>query len=134
MRDFFRKLCGLFFNREFLSFCLFGTVNTFNTAWISTAADIIIPNRNAAAVIGYIGSLSLAYLIDSHFVFKKKPTGRSYVRFIISYVPNFIIYFLVTFITINTWHLPQFWATALATMIGGPVNYIIIHFYAFRKK
>lgn len=134
MRCFFKKLKELFLNREFISFCLFGTVNTFNTAWISTVADMIIPNRNAAAVAGYAGSLSLAYLIDTKFVFHHRPSWRRYLRFIISYVPNFIIYFLVTFITINTWHLPQFWATALATMIGGPVTYIIIHFYAFRKK
>lgn len=129
-----KRLIKLFLNREFISFCIFGTVNTFNTAWISTVTHTFMHNRNAAAAAGYAGSLSLAYLIDSKFVFHKRPSWHRYLRFLISYIPNFIIYFFVTFMTINTWHLPQFWATAAATAICGPVTYIIMHFYAFRKR
>lgn len=134
MQNPFKKFRRLFINREFISFCLCGAVNTFNTAWLSTVSHIVITNRNAAAVIGYLCSLSIAFFIDSKFVFHNRPSRKKYFKFLVSYIPNFIIYFLVTFMTINTWHLSQFWATALATVIGGPITYIIMHFYAFSKR
>lgn len=134
MRRFYGRLRRVFLSRRFLTYCLLGIVNTFNTAWISTAASRVVPNRNAAALVGYFASLSGAFLLNCRFVFYNRPNLRRYARFLLSYVPNSIIYFLVTFMTINTWRLPQFWATALASMIGAPVTFVIIQFYAFRQK
>ncbi len=133
-KSFWKGFKRIFLNRRFVLFCLFGCINTFNTGWISTASVYIIPSKNIGAIIGYFGSLSIAFLLDSKFVFRRRPSRRRYLRFLISYIPNFIIYFLVTFMTINTWHLPQFWATTLATLIGGPVTFVIIQFYAFKPK
>ena len=89
---------------------------------------------NLAAVLGYAVALSIAYFLSCRFIFKDKANIKSYVRFIISYIPNFIIFYLVTFITINTWHMHQFWATAIAAAAGGPITYVIIKIYAFGKK
>lgn len=96
--------------------------------------SMLVGRGNLAAALGYAAALSIAYILTCKIIFKNKPSFKSYVRFIISYIPNFIIFFLVTFITINTWHLHQFWATALAAMAGGPITYVIIKIYAFRKK
>ena len=93
-----------------------------------------IGRGNLAAVMGYATALTIAYLITCTVIFKNKPGIKSYIRFVISYIPNFIIFYLVTFITINTWHLHQFWATAIAAAAGGPITYVIIKIYAFRKK
>ena len=93
-----------------------------------------IGRGNLAAVLGYAVALSIAYMLTCRIIFKNKPSLVSYSRFLISYIPNFIIFYLVTFITINTWHLHQFWATALAAAAGGPITYVIIKIYAFRKK
>ncbi len=129
-----QTLKRVFLNRRFVLFSLFGIVNTFNTGWMATVSNYIIRNKNIAAVIGYIGSLTVAFLLDSWFVFRRRPNRKRYLKFLLSYVPNFIIYFLVTFITINTLRLPQFWATTLATVVGGPVTFVIIQFYAFKPK
>ena len=134
MKHFLRSLKKTFCSKRFLVFSLLGLVNTFNTGWISTVAGYGIPNPNTAAVLGYFCSLTIAFVMDSKLVFGRRITKKRYLKFLISYVPNFIIYFLVTFMTINTWHLPQFWATALATVIGGPITFVIIQFYAFRPK
>lgn len=117
----------------FIQFCLLGIINTFNDALFSWLAHFIM-QENVAAVAGYAVALTIAFFLSCKVIFKSKPDFRKYIRFIISYIPNFIIFFLVTFITINTLHLPQFWATVLAAMAGGPVTYIIIKLYAFRKK
>ncbi|MBE6728449.1 MAG: GtrA family protein [Ruminococcaceae bacterium] len=134
MRRVLRVLKKTFCTKRFLVFSLLGLVNSFNTGWISAVASYAIPNPNTAAVLGYFCSLSIAFVLDSKLVFNRRLTKKRYFKFLISYVPNFIIYFLVTFMTINTWHLPQFWATTLATVIGGPITFVIIQFYTFRPK
>lgn len=126
---FFKKLL----NNGFIRFCLLGIINTFNDAFFSWLAHFVI-QENAAAVAGYAVALTIAFFLSCKMIFKSKPSFKKYIRFIISYIPNFIIFFLVTFITINTLRLPQFWATVLAAMAGGPVTYIIIKLYAFGKK
>ncbi len=125
-----------FLSKGFLEFCALGLINTFNDSFFSWMYSLIpiVGRGNLAAVLGYVTALSIAYLLSCRVIFKSKPGFKSYVRFVISYIPNFIIFYLVTFITINTWHLHQFWATAIAAAAGGPITYVIIKIYAFRKK
>lgn len=131
-----RKLKNTFLSKGFIEFCVLGLINTFNDSFFSWMYSLIpfVGRGNLAAVLGYATALSIAYLLTSKIIFKSQPSGKSYVRFVISYIPNFIIFYLVTFITINTWHLHQFWATAIAAAAGGPITYVIIKIYAFRKK
>lgn len=122
-----------FINKKFISYCLAGAVNTFTASFFSWLAHLVI-QENIAAYTGYIISLIINYFLNSCLVFKKRPSLISFLRFSISYIPSFIIYFLVTFITINLWQLPQFWATVLAAMAGGPITFIIIKLYAFGSR
>lgn len=123
----------IFFSKKFAEFCLLGTFNTFNTAWISALFGSFI-QANIAACIGYFCSLSVAYYLSCRIIFECPPSKTGYTKFWISYIPNFIIYFLVTFITINTMQLQQFWATVLAALIGGPTTFIMMKFFTFRNK
>lgn len=116
-----------------MGFCLIGIINTFNTAFFSWLAHFKI-QQNMAANFGYFISLTINYILNSKIVFKNQLSFKRYARFLISYIPNFIIYFLVTFVTINTLKLDQFWATVLATMAGAPLTFAIIKLYAFGNK
>ncbi len=133
MKDFINKIIHTFLSPKFLGFCVTGTINTFNAAFFSWLAHYIL-QPNIAAVVGYIISLTIGFFLNSKVVFKSQPSFRKYLRFLLAYVPNFIIYFLVTFITINTLKLSQFWATVLAAMAGGPVTFVIIKLYAFNNN
>ncbi len=115
----------------FVEFCLLGIFNTFTNALFSSLAHKIHLQQNVSAVLGYLLSLTIAFFLNCKIVFLESPTVAKYIKFMLSYIPNFIIYFLVTFITINTMNLPQFWGTVLAVMAGGPITYIIIRLYAF---
>lgn len=119
-----------FINFKFLGFCLLGFFNTLNTAFFSWLGHKFMQD-NIAAVFGYIISLTCAFLFNCWLLFKQKPSFSGYVRFLISYIPSFIIYFLLTFLTINTLDIPQFWATVVAVAAGGPVTFIIVKLYAF---
>ena len=131
-----QKLKRTFLSKGFIEFCALGLINTFNDSLFSWLFSLIpfVGRGHLAAVMGYMLALSIAYLLTCRFIFTSHPNKKSYVRFIVSYIPNFIIFYLVTFITINAWHLPQFWATAIASMAGGPITYVIIKIYAFGKK
>ena len=133
MKKLFYKFIHTFFTKKFLEFTILGGINTLNTAIFSHIANKIV-QENIATVIGYIISLTIAYFINCMVIFKDKLSINGYIKFWISYIPNFIIFFLVTFITINTLGLPQFWATVLAAMVAGPVTFIIMKIFAFKKN
>lgn len=116
-----------------MEFCFLGFINCFNDSLFSWIAEKFF-QKNIAAIIGYAISLTIAFFLTSKFIFKAKPTLQKYYRFLLSYIPNFIIFFLVTFITINTWKLNQFVGTFLAAAAGGPITFLIIEIYAFGKK
>ncbi len=119
-----------FFSRKFLTFCLLGCVNTFNASLLTYFADFVL-QKNLAANFGYIGSLIIAFFLNCKFIFKKPPTLKAMIRFCISYIPNYIIFNLVSAIAINAWHLEPEWGTALSVMVGGPITFVIIKVYAF---
>lgn len=127
------KAKNTFITKSFLRFCILGCINCLNDAIFSHFANYFM-QKNLAAVVGYMISLSLAFYLTSMFIFKSKPTFSKYYKFLLSYIPNFIIFFLVTFITINTWKLPQFVGTFLAAAAGGPITFIMIKLFAFGKK
>lgn len=128
-----KAIRNTFINFKFLGFCLLGIINTFNTAFFSWLWHYLIQD-NLAAVFGYGVSLTIAFLLNCKLVFRQRPTVSGYFKFLISYIPSFIIYFLLTFLTINTLEIPQFWATIIAVAAGGPVTFVIIKIYAFGQS
>lgn len=127
------NLKSTFLSKGFLEFCILGFINCFNDSLFSWIAEKVF-QKNVAAVVGYAVSLTIAFFLTSRFIFKSQPTVKKYYRFLLSYIPNFIIFFLVSIITINAWHLHQFVATFIAAAAGGPITYLIIKIYAFGKK
>lgn len=129
----FTGLKHTFLNKKFIGFCLIGIINTFNTAFFSWLAHFKI-QENISAYIGYFISLTINYVLNSIIVFKNRLSLKRYFRFLLSYVPNFVIYTLVSLLTINVMQMNQFWATVLATAAGAPVTFIIIKLFAFGNK
>ena len=122
-----------FVSKKFIGYCLIGIVNTFNTAFFSWLAHFRV-QENVAAYIGYFISLTINYILNSIIVFRNRLALRRYFRFLLSYVPNFFIYTLVSLLTINVMQINQFWATVLATAAGAPVTFVIIKLFAFGNK
>ncbi len=134
MHNIILKVKNIFLTKGFIEFCVIGVINTFNDAVFSLLFHKMGLQGNAAAVLGFFIALTIAFFLNCRVIFKRRPKLKRYIRFVVSYIPNFIIYFLVTFITINTMKLPQFWGTVLAAVAGGPITYIIIKVYAFGKR
>ena len=133
IRTLLKKAKKTFLNEYFIKFCILGVFNTVVHGILSKIFSLVL-QPNAAFALGFFGSNVIAFLLNSYVIFNKPASLKRYIRFLIAYIPYFTIGFLVTFITINTLKLPQFTATVLAAVAGGPITFVIMRVYAFGRK
>lgn len=126
------KIKKLFFDVQFFKFLIIGGVNTLSGTVFSFIFMLFL-QVNIAFIVAYALSLTLAYFLNTFFVFMHKPNFRKYLRFCLSYVPNFIINNSVVFIAYNILGLHRYIAIVCAAGIGMPVTYLCTKSFAFRK-
>ncbi len=127
-----RKIFDFFGNREFIIFILIGIFNTISGSAFSVIYSYNL-NANIAFVLGYITSLIIAYLLNSKFNFKKKLSLQRFIKFAISYVPNFIIQNMFVLIFYNHLGWEKVVVYFLAALIGF-VTFICLKIFAFKNK
>jgi putative flippase GtrA len=126
------KIKKIFLNKEFILFIIIGVINTFNGVVFSFIYSSLL-NENLAFVLGYISGLAISYILNSYITFKEKLAFTKFIKFAISYIPNFIIQNIVVIITFNILGLHKLIAYCLAAIIGIPVTFILLKFFAFKK-
>lgn len=133
MKKMIIKLMEVFLSKEFILFILIGVINTFNGTLFATIYSIFL-NPNISFIFGYISSLVISYLLNSLITFKDKLEMKKFIKFVISYIPNFIIQNIVVIIVLNIMEFNKIIAYILAAIIGIPATFILIKFFAFRQK
>lgn len=133
MKIFLEKLWHTFFNKSFLMFVIIGAINTFNGTWISALFNLVC-GANLAFVFGYIISLIIAYILNSVVNFHEKIEILRFLKFAISYVPNFTIQNSVVFFVHNLLLAPAILAYFIAAAIGVPITYLCVRLFAFSKR
>ncbi len=123
------KFFRFFFSKEFVVFLAIGLFNTFNGSLLSYVFSVFI-NANLAFVIGYILSLSIAYVLNCFFAFKQKLSLKGYLKFCVSYLPNFFIQNLIVFLVYNQLGLHRLIAYVSAAALGVPITFLIVKFFA----
>lgn len=124
----------MFLSREFIMFLIVGGINTINGVLFSMLYGGLIPNVNLAFTAGYITSTVISYLLNSFLTFRERLSVIKYVKFFISYIPNFIIQQLVVLVVYNILGLHRLIAYILAAVIGVPVTFLLMKIFAFKKK
>lgn len=132
MADFLSKMKSTFFSKEFISFVVIGLINTFNGVVFSWIYSSFL-NENLAFVIGYISSLVVSYLLNSLITFKEVLEFKKFIKFAISYIPNFIIQSIVVILVFNIMGMNKLIAFAVAAAIGVPVTFLFMKLFAFKK-
>lgn len=127
------KFKSTFFTVEFIKFVIIGVINTFNGVVFSYIYSNFL-NPNIAFIIGYISGLVISYLLNSFITFKSNLHIKKFIKFAISYIPNFIIQNIVVILIFNIlgWHILI--AYGLAAAIGVPITFILMKFFAFSNK
>ncbi|MBD7913365.1 MULTISPECIES: GtrA family protein [Clostridium] len=132
MNNFIDKAKKIFFSKEFISFVVIGIINTFNGVVFSYIYSSFF-NENLAFVFGYISGLVISYLLNSLITFKEKLKFKKFIKFAISYIPNFVIQNIVVVIVFNIMGIYKLVAYGLAAAIGVPVTFVLMKLFAFKK-
>lgn len=130
--NFIHKIKRLFLNKEFIIFIIIGGINTINGVIFSYIYSSLL-NENLAFIMGYISGLIISYLLNSYITFKEKLSFTKFIKFGVSYIPNFIIQNVVVVVAFNILDLHKLIAYSLAAIIGIPVTFILLKFFAFKK-
>jgi len=127
------KFKSTFFTVEFIKFVIIGVINTFNGVVFSYIYSNFL-NPNIAFIIGYISGLVISYVLNSFITFKSNLNIKKFIKFAISYIPNFIIQNIVVILVFNIlgWH--KLIAYGLAAAIGVPITFVLMKFFAFSNK
>ena len=130
---FVSRMMKTFLSRDFLLFVFCGGMGTLTNFVCSLAISTQI-NPTAAYVGGYGLSLFVAYALNALLIFKERLRVFDFVKFVISYIPNFAILFafVCVFLNIFGWH--KVIVYALAAVFGLPVTFILVKLFAFRKS
>ena len=123
-----------FLSREFLSFLIVGGINTVSNVIFSTIYSLFIPNTTLAFFPGYITSNVVSYLLNSKLTFKERLGFVKFIKFFISYIPNFIIQTIIVWLFDNFIHGPSVIAYAIAAIIGVPVTFVFMKIFTFKKN
>lgn len=128
------KLKHTFLSLQFIMFLIIGVINTINGIGFAYLYSLVIKNVNLAFIVGYLTSLSIAYLLNSWLTFKEKLNLKKFIKFCISYIPNFLIQNGFVILFYNILHWEKLLVYCLAAIIGIPVTFLFLKFFAFRKK
>lgn len=126
------KVIGHFKTREFLMFLIVGGINTLNGIVFAYIFSLML-NDNLAYMVGYFFGLIISYLLNSYVTFKTHLGLIRFVKYGISYIPNFIIQNFVVFLIMNMLHQPKLLAYVVAAIIGIPVTFLIMRLFTFKK-
>jgi putative flippase GtrA len=132
MNNIMQKFKDTFFSKQFIIFVLIGIVNTFNGTVFSYIYSSFL-SANVAFLPGYISGLLISYILNSFITFKEKLNFQKLIKFTLSSIPNFIIQYIVVIIC-NMIGLHKLFAYMLAAIIGIPVTFLLLKFFAFSKK
>ena len=127
------KLKREFFSREFFQFLVVGVINAANGTLFGWLFSLILP-VNAAFVCGYAVALTIAYFLNTFWIFRQKLSVKKFVLFCVSYIPNFIIQNGLVFLLYNLAHLNRVLVFALSALIAVPITFLCVKFLCFLKK
>lgn len=125
---------SMFKSREFLSFIAIGVINTLSNVIFSTIYSLFIQSTTLAFLPGYISANIVSYLLNSYVTFKEKLGVVKFIKFFISYIPNFIIQTVIVGLYERFVNGPDIIAYIIAAVIGVPVTFVFMKIFAFAKK
>lgn len=122
-----------YFSKEFFIFIFCGGCGTLVNLGISLLLSSFI-DPTLAYVGGYATSLFVTFLMTSFLVFKIRLSLSRFVKFVISYIPNFLILFVFVALLINILHIWKVAVYLSAALLCLPLNFIIVKQLAFKKS
>lgn len=131
---FFKKIIKTFLDRDFFTFLFIGVINVFNGVVLALFYSKFIENKILAFIIGFICSLTIAYILNSILNFKSKLSIKKYLMFALNNIPNFIIQVLTVIILLNKLNCSKFWSYLISSTIAVPITFVLVKINVFKKR
>ena len=131
--SFTEKIKRTFLSREFIIFVFCGGIGTLVNFTVSLAISTVL-DPSVSYIFGYGISLFVTYALNAKLVFHQKMSHIAFIKFVISYIPNFLILFTFVLIFLNLLGWNKVIVYALASMLGLPVTFILVKLAVFNKK
>ncbi len=128
-----QKAKRFFLSKEFARFLLIGGINTFNGVLFAYLFSILF-QPNLAFAAGYLLSLTISYLLNSFFTFRESLSFPKYVKFCVSYIPNFLIQNAFVLVFMNWLGFGKLITYILAAVVGISGDGCHAKLFAFRKR
>jgi putative flippase GtrA len=129
---FFENIKRTWFTREFMLFVFCGAMGTLTNFICSLAVSTIL-NPSVSYVFGYGISLFTAYALNAKLIFHRNFSVIEFIKFVISYIPNFLILFTFVLIFLNLLRWNKVIVYALAGLLGLPLTFLLVKLFAFGK-
>lgn len=120
------------FGKQFLFFMIIGGFNTLSGVIISYILSQLV-NANLAFVIGYMIGLIISYLLNSKITFHEATSLFKFIKFTISYIPNFIVQNVIVYLLYNILGFYALISYFFAAATGLPITFMIMKMFAFKK-
>lgn len=130
----FEALKRHFLSREFVLFLVVGCINTFLCSFLAEFLTPVLGNANLAFNVGYLLSNINAYLLNGWLVFPTRLTLVRYVKFFLSYVPNYLIQNVIVLVFYNWLGLPSLVSFLIAAVLGVPITFLFVKLFAFGRR
>ncbi len=136
-----------FLTVQFLIFMIMGIVNTAVSVCTASLLDILhrqllapdniirlmAEHSRSNFIFGYLVSIVTSFFLNCKFTFRQKPTWEKFIKFPVSYIPNFIFQYIIVFIfTSLQWNSTV--AYICAAIIGTPLTFAAMKLMVFRRK
>jgi len=126
-----RRIRQELFDWRFIKFLFVGVINTFSCSFFAWLCLDVVIDANIAFVLGYFASNVLAYFMNGLWIFSRTFSFGGYLRFALSYVPNFLCENLVVGLCYNMLGLPPVPSYLLAAVLAVPITYLFVKYFAF---
>lgn len=124
------KLFKTFLSPQFFTFIFCGAIGTivnfFLSLYFSKVYDPIF-----SYIFAYGISIMVTYFLNAKINFKKKLSFVDFIRFVISYIPNFCILLSFVFVFLKLLFWNKILVYAFAGLLGLPITYLIVQLFVF---
>jgi putative flippase GtrA len=122
-----------YYSREFILFVFCGGMGTLTNFIFSMIISIAL-NPSVSYVFGYGISLFVAYSLNNKLIFHQKISFIDFLKFILSYIPNFLILFSFVLVFLNLIHWNKVIVYVMAGLLGLPVTFLLLRIIVFKKR
>jgi putative flippase GtrA len=128
----FEKIKRTYFTKDFILFVFCGGMGTLTNFIFSLVISMTL-NPSVSYVLGYAISLFVAYSLNAKLIFHRNLSFMGFIKFIVSYIPNFLILFTFVLIFLNLLHWNKIIVYALAGLLGLPLTFLLVKIFVFKN-